>query len=33
MDLMKKMVPYMLKVMKFDFEYAQKKLVMAGEST
>jgi hypothetical protein len=30
MDLMKKMVPYMLKVMKFDFEYAQKKLILAG---
>lgn len=28
---MKKMVPYMLKVMKFDYEYAQKKTIMAGE--
>ena len=28
---MKKMVPYMLKVMRFDYEYAQKKMILAGE--
>jgi hypothetical protein len=30
MDFMKMMVPYMLKVMKFDFEYAQKKLALSS---
>ncbi len=32
MDMMKKMVPFMLKVMKFDYEYTLKKINLAGEN-
>ena len=28
---MKKMIPYMLKVLKFDIEYAKKKLIIKKE--